>query len=61
MQLKEEVNRENDLELSLLRDEETYFREQCRLLLEQGKEREALQFDEMANEVADEIETIRKG
>jgi phage shock protein A len=54
------LQEETDLtmRLALLRDEELYFRDQCRLLLEQGDEDRAMEFDDLANEVADEIQNL---
>ena len=58
--LKEEFDTRNlGEEMQVLQDLEAHYRDQVQVLLTEGKEEEALKWDQMANEVADEIQKRR--
>lgn len=57
--LKEEFDARNlGEELAILKDLETYYRGQVQVFLTEGDEDEAMKWDKMANDVADQIETL---
>lgn len=58
--LKEQYDLQNEgEELLILQDLEAHYRDQVQVLLTEGKDDEALKWDEMANEVADRIEQLK--